>query len=85
MSLVKSAWTECADPATLNADVAVVATPAPFTATGLPATPSIVNTTDPVGVPAPDDTVAENVTLEPNTDGLLSEDTTVDEPAALTV
>ena len=48
--------------------------------------PSIVNTTDPVGVPAPDDTVAENVTLSPNTDGFVSDDdTTVDDAAAVTV
>ena len=85
MSLVNAACTECGEPPTESADVAVVATPAPSTATGLPATPSIVNTTEPVGVPAPELTVAENVTLEPNTDGLLSEDTTVELEAAVTV
>ena len=84
MSLVKSAWTECADPATDNVEVEIDATP-PTTGAVCGAPPSTVNTTEPVGTPAPDDTVAENVTLEPNTDGLLSEDTTVELPAAFTV
>ena len=61
-----------------NADVAVVATPFTRVTAGT-AVPSMVNTTDPVGVPPGPDTVAENVTLSPNTDGLLSDDdTTVD-------
>jgi len=50
-------------------EVLDVATPLPFTVTGDPAEPSIVKTTDPVGVPPPLVTVAVNVTLWPKFDG----------------
>ena len=47
---------------TVSAAVEVDATPVGSTVTGPTGLSSIVNTTEPVGVPAPDDTVAENVT-----------------------
>ena len=48
----------------------VVALPVPSTVTGEPGVPSIVKTTEPVGVPPPLVTVAVNVTLEPKLEGL---------------
>ena len=81
MSDVYAACTVC-EPAA-NADVAVVATPFTRVTAGT-AVPSIVNTTDPVGVPPRTDTVAENVTLSPNTDGFSDDDTAVTVEPAVT-
>ena len=77
--------TVCGEPDTLNADVVNDACPFTNAAGKSCGVPSTVNNTDPVGVPAPDDTVAVNVTFSPNTDGLLSDSTTVELAAAVTI
>ena len=65
---VKAAETLC-DP-TESEVVLVVALPNASTVTGEPGVPSMVKTTDPVGVPPPLVTVAVKVTLEPKVEGL---------------
>ena len=77
--------TVCGLPDTLNADVLNDATPLTSGVAETCGVPSTVNNTDPVGTPAPDDTVAVNVTFSPNTDGLLSDSTTVELSDAVTI
>ena len=71
--MAKILWGE---PATVSVDVEVLAAP-PTKLIGLPAVPSIVNVTVPVGVPPPPDTVAVKVTVWPNVLGLLGDEVTV--------
>ena len=61
-------------------NVATPLTTAPPKPTGVP---SIVNSTEPVGTPAPDETVAVNVTFWPKTDGFCPSSTTVEDDAAV--
>src|SRR5262249_36198678 len=83
-----AAVTLCGLPATVSEDVVNVATPEPFTALVATSEPSIVNTTEPVGVPDPGataTTVALNVTLWPTTEGFAGEVTLVIVLAGFTV
>ena len=70
--------------ATDSADVENVATPPDSVPEPIVAAPSL-NVTVPVGVPAPELTVAVKVTLWPKTDGLAEEVRAVEVAAPLTV
>lgn len=86
VALVKVAKTLCGEPPTVSVEVEVVATP-PTKLIAAPAVPSMVNTTEPVGVPDPGllaETVAVNVTDWPCALGFCDDARVVEVLAGLT-